>query len=102
MNKKTADEGRAAHFADRTMVPMNIYAGSLSFELTEAELKAAFEAFGAVSSARIIMDRYSGRSKGFGFVEMPTEAEGKAAIAGLNGKELKGRKVTVSEARPQK
>jgi RNA recognition motif-containing protein len=81
---------------------MNIYAGSLSFELTEAELKAAFEAFGAVSSARIIMDRYSGRSKGFGFVEMPTEAEGKAAIAGLNGKELKGRKVTVSEARPQK
>jgi RNA recognition motif-containing protein len=80
---------------------MNIYAGSLSFQLTEAELKAAFEAYGAVSSTRIIMDRYSGRSKGFGFVEMPNEAEAKAAIAGLNGKELKGRKVNISEARPQ-
>ena len=80
---------------------MNIYAGSLSFQLTEAELKAAFEAFGTVSSARIIMDRYSGRSKGFGFVEMPNEAEASAAIAGLNGKELKGRKVNISEARPQ-
>jgi RNA recognition motif-containing protein len=84
------------------LVPMNIYAGSLSFQLTEVELKEAFEAYGAVSSARIIMDRYSGRSKGFGFVEMPNEAEAKAAIAGLNGKELKGRKVTISEARPQK
>ena len=81
---------------------MNIYAGSLSFQLTEVELKEAFEAYGAVSSARIIMDRYSGRSKGFGFVEMPNETEAKAAIAGLNGKELKGRKVTISEARPQK
>jgi len=83
------------------MVPMNIYAGSLSFELSEAELKAAFEAFGAVSSARIIMDRYSGRSKGFGFVEMPNETEAKSAIAALNGKDLKGRKITVSEARPK-
>jgi len=81
---------------------MNIYAGSLSFQLTEADLKAAFEAYGTVSSARIIMDRYSGRSKGFGFVEMPNEAEAKAAIAALNGKELKGRKVNISEARPQK
>ncbi|MBM4249282.1 MAG: RNA-binding protein [Euryarchaeota archaeon] len=81
---------------------MNIYAGSLSFQLTEMELRAAFEAFGTVSSARIIMDRYSGRSKGFGFVEMPNEAEAKAAIAGLNGKELKGRKVNISEARPQR
>jgi RNA recognition motif-containing protein len=80
---------------------MNIYAGSLSFQLTEEELKAAFEAFGAVSSARIIMDRYSGRSKGFGFVEMPDEAEAKAAIAGLNGKDLNGRKINISEARPQ-
>jgi len=80
---------------------MNIYAGSLSFELSEAELKAAFEAFGAVSSARIIMDRYSGRSKGFGFVEMPNETEAKSAIAALNGKDLKGRKITVSEARPK-
>jgi RNA recognition motif-containing protein len=80
---------------------MNIYVGSLSFELSEAELKQAFEAFGAVTSARIIMDRYSGRSKGFGFVEMANEAEAKAAIAGMNGKDLKGRKVTVSEAKPR-
>jgi RNA recognition motif-containing protein len=80
---------------------MNIYVGSLSFELSDAELKQAFEAFGAVSSARIIMDRYSGRSKGFGFVEMANEAEAKAAIAAMNGKELKGRKINVSEARPR-
>ena len=80
---------------------MNIYVGSLSFELSEAELKQAFEAFGAVSSARIIMDRYSGRSKGFGFVEMANDTEAKAAIAAMNGKELKGRKIMVSEAKPR-
>ena len=81
--------------------PMNIYVGSLSFELSDMELKQAFEAFGAVTSARIIMDRYSGRSKGFGFVEMANENEAKAAIAGMNGKDLKGRKIIVSEARPR-
>ena len=80
---------------------MNIYVGSLSFELSDAELKQAFEAFGAVSSARIIMDRYSGRSKGFGFVEMANDTEAKAAIAAMNGKELKGRKIMVSEAKPR-
>jgi cold-inducible RNA-binding protein len=80
---------------------MNIYVGSLSFELSEAELKQAFEAFGAVSSARIIMDRYSGRSKGFGFVEMANDVEAKAAIAAMNGKDLKGRKIMVSEAKPR-
>ncbi len=80
---------------------MNIYVGSLSFELSEAELKQAFEAFGAVASARIIMDRYSGRSKGFGFVEMANDSEAKAAIAGMNGKDLKGRKIMVSEAKPR-
>jgi RNA recognition motif-containing protein len=80
---------------------MNIYVGSLSFELSDMELKQAFEAFGAVTSARIIMDRYSGRSKGFGFVEMANENEAKAAIAGMNGKDLKGRKIIVSEARPR-
>jgi len=80
---------------------MNIYVGSLSFELSDVELKQAFEAFGAVTSARIIMDRYSGRSKGFGFVEMPNEAEAKAAIADMNGKDLKGRKIMVSEAKPR-
>ena len=80
---------------------MNIYVGSLSFELSDAELKQAFEAFGAVSSARIIMDRYSGRSKGFGFVEMANDTEAKAAIADMNGKDLKGRKIMVSEAKPR-
>ena len=80
---------------------MNIYVGSLSFELSDVELKQAFEAFGAVTSARIIMDRYSGRSKGFGFVEMANDTEAKAAIAAMNGKELKGRKIMVSEAKPR-
>ncbi|KPJ54089.1 MAG: RNA-binding protein [Dehalococcoidia bacterium DG_18] len=80
---------------------MNIYVGNLSHELTEEELKEAFEAFGQVESAKIITDRYSGVSRGFGFVEMPTKAEAEAAIAELNGKELKGRTLTVNEARPR-
>jgi RNA recognition motif-containing protein len=80
---------------------VNIYVGNLSRELTEEELKEAFEAFGQVESAKIITDRYSGVSRGFGFVEMPTQAEAKAAIAELNGKELKGRTLTVNEARPR-
>ena len=80
---------------------MNIYVGNLSHELTEEELKQAFEAFGQVESAKIITDRYSGVSRGFGFVEMPTKAEAEAAIAELNGKELKGRTLTVNEARPR-
>lgn len=80
---------------------MNIYVGNLSHELTEEELKQAFEAFGQVESAKIITDRYSGVSRGFGFVEMPTQAEAKTAIAELNGKELKGRTLTVNEARPR-
>ena len=80
---------------------MNIYVGNLAHELTEEELKEAFEAFGQVESAKIITDRYSGVSRGFGFVEMPTKAEAEAAIAELNGKELKGRTLTVNEARPR-
>lgn len=80
---------------------MNIYVGNLSHELTEEELKQAFEDFGQVESAKIITDRYSGVSRGFGFVEMPTKAEAEAAIAELNGKDLKGRTLTVNEARPR-
>lgn len=80
---------------------MNIYCGNLSHELTEEELREAFEAFGEVTSAKIITDRYSGVSRGFGFVEMSEKAEAEAAIAELNGKELKGRTVTVNEARPR-
>ena len=80
---------------------MNIYVGNLAREVTEEELREAFEAFGQVESAKIIMDRYSGVSRGFGFVEMPTKADAEAAIAELNGKELKGRTLSVNEARPR-
>ncbi len=80
---------------------MNIYAGNLSRDLTESELKEAFEAFGVVTSVSIIKDRYTGESRGFGFVEMPNQEEAQAAINGLNGKNLKGRTATVNEARPR-
>jgi RNA recognition motif-containing protein len=80
---------------------VNIYAGNLSRELTEEELQEAFTEFGEVTSAKIITDRYSGVSRGFGFVEMPNKSEAEAAIAGLNGRELKGRTITVNEARPR-
>jgi len=80
---------------------MNIYVGNLSYDATEEDLRQAFEAFGQVESINIIKDRYSGESKGFGFVEMPAKAEAQSAIEGLNGKELKGRALKVSEARPR-
>jgi RNA recognition motif-containing protein len=80
---------------------MNIYVGNLSYEITEEDLKLAFEPFGKVESASIIKDKYSGQSKGFGFIEMPSKAEAQAAIEGLNGKELKGRTLNVNEARPR-
>ncbi len=78
---------------------MNIYVGNLSYEVDEDELREEFTTFGEVTSATIIRDRYSGRPRGFGFVEMPAEAEAKAAITGLNGKALKGRTIVVNEAR---
>ncbi|NVL91809.1 MAG: RNA-binding protein [Desulfobacterales bacterium] len=80
---------------------MNIYVGNLSYEVTEEDLREAFEGFGQVASVNIIRDRYSGQPKGFGFVEMPAKAEGQSAIIGLDGKELKGRTLNVSEARPR-
>ena len=80
---------------------MNIYVGNLSYEVTEEDLKEAFEVFGEVETAKVIKDNYSGRSKGFGFVEMPDKAEAESAIEGLNGKELKGRTLNVNEARPR-
>ena len=80
---------------------MNIYTGNLSYDLSEEDLKAAFEEYGEVTSAKIISDRYSGRSKGFGFVEMTSDDEGKAAIEALSGKELSGRTMVVNEARPK-
>jgi RNA recognition motif-containing protein len=80
---------------------MNIYVGNLSREVTEEDLRHAFEDFGQVVSATIIKDKFSGQSRGFGFVEMPARTEAQAAIADLNGKELKGRTLRVNEARPR-
>ncbi len=80
---------------------MNIYVGNLSREVSEDELRKAFEAFGQVTSVSIIKDRYSGESRGFGFVEMATKTEAQAAINGLNGTSLKERTLSVSEARPR-
>ena len=80
---------------------MNIYVGNLSYSVTEEDLRQAFGNFGQVASASIIKDQRSGQSKGFGFIEMPVVEEAKAAISGMNGKELKGRKLNVNEARPR-
>jgi RNA recognition motif-containing protein len=80
---------------------MKIYVGNLSFDVTEEELRTEFAAFGKVESVSIITDKYSGRPKGFAFVEMPAVSEGQAAITGLNGKNLKDRALTVNAARPR-
>lgn len=80
---------------------MNIYVGNLSYEVTEEDLKKTFEVFGEVDSAKIIKDKYTGKSKGFGFVLMSDKAKAESAIQGLNGKDLKGRNLSVNEARPR-
>ena len=80
---------------------MKIYVGNLSFQTNDEELHRAFEAFGQVESATVIKDKMSGQSRGFGFVEMPSAEEGKAAIAGMNGKMLGDRALNVNEARPR-
>jgi RNA recognition motif-containing protein len=80
---------------------MNIYVGNLSHDATEDDVRQAFEAFGEVASVNIIKDKFSGESRGFGFVEMPAKAEAEAAITGINGQDLKGRALSVNEARPQ-
>ena len=80
---------------------MKIFVGSLSYEVIEEDLQEAFGSFGQVSSVEIIKDKFSGQSKGFGFVEMPSEADAQSAIADLNGTELKGRTLTVDKARPR-
>jgi len=81
---------------------MNIYLGNLDFRTTEQDLSELFEEFGAVESVKIITDKYSGKSKGFGFVTMEDGNEAKRAIDSLNGQDLKGRPITVNEARPRK
>ncbi|MBN2590646.1 MAG: RNA-binding protein [Sedimentisphaerales bacterium] len=80
---------------------MNIYVGNLSRETSDEDLQQAFEAFGEVASVNIIKDRFSGETRGFGFVEMPTKSEAEAAIEGMNGQELKGNTVNVNEAKPR-
>jgi RNA recognition motif-containing protein len=80
---------------------MNLYVGNLLFDVTENELKELFEPFGQVTEIRLIMDKFSGKSKGFGFIEMPSKEEAQKAIAELNGKDIKGRAMTVSEAKPK-
>jgi RNA recognition motif-containing protein len=80
---------------------MNIYVGNLAYSVKDDELQQAFLAYGEVESAKVIVDRDSGRSKGFGFVEMAKQEEAEAAIESLNGHELQGRKLTVNESRPK-
>ena len=78
-----------------------LYVGNLTYGVTDAALQQMFEAHGTVQSAQVIMDRDTGQSKGFGFVEMKTDQEAQSAIAALNGKEMEGRKLTVNEAKPK-
>ncbi|MBN2314867.1 MAG: RNA-binding protein [Sedimentisphaerales bacterium] len=80
---------------------MNIYVGNLSRETTEDDLRQAFEAFGQVENVNIIKDRFSGESRGFGFVEMPSKDEAQTAIEEMNGKDLQGRALNVNEAKPR-
>ena len=80
---------------------MNIYVGNLPYSASDDQLNTMFSVYGTVDSARVIMDRDSGRSKGFGFVEMSSDTDAQAAIAALNGQDLDGRALTVNEARPR-
>lgn len=81
---------------------MKIYVGNLSYSTTSEDLRALFEEFGSVDSAEVVMDRNTNRSRGFGFAEMSNSEEAKAAIAALNGKDIEGRPLNVSEARPKR
>src|SRR5271166_2627361 len=94
--------GRRSEFlSGRPFMGKKLYVGNLPYSVTDSDLQQMFEAYGAVQSAQVIMDRDTGRSKGFGFVEMGSDQEAQAAIAALNGKEVEGRSLTVNEARPK-
>lgn len=80
---------------------MNIYIGNLSQEVTDDDLREAFESYGTITSAKVIKDRFSGESRGFGFVEMPDKQDAMSAMESLNGADLKGKKIMVSEAKPR-
>jgi hypothetical protein len=92
---------RVVVFCRRPKVAKKLYVGNLPYDTTDSELRAMFEEFGVVDSAQVIMDRDSGRSKGFAFVEMSNGQEAQNAINALNGKDIKGRPLTVNEARPR-
>ena len=81
---------------------MNVYVGNLPWGLSEEDLREAFEAFGEVVSVKIIKDKFTGRPRGIGFVEMPNQEEGESAISALNGKDFKGREIVVNQARPRR
>ncbi len=81
---------------------MNMYVSNISFRISEADLRGLFEQFGVVTSAKIITDRETGRSRGFGFVEMPSDEDADKAMKGLNNKEVEGRALSVSEAREKR
>jgi RNA recognition motif-containing protein len=89
-------------FLDLIFFQVNIYVGNLSWSMTNEDLSALFEQFGTVTSAKILTDKFSGRSKGFGFVEMDNAEEAQAAISGLNDTDVQGRKIVVNEAQPKK
>jgi RNA recognition motif-containing protein len=80
---------------------VDIYVGNLSYDVTDETIKQAFESFGEVTSARVIKDKYTGQSRGFGFVEMPVQSQAQTAIKSLNGKEILGKQISVNEARPR-
>jgi RNA recognition motif-containing protein len=88
-------------FSRRPFMGKKLYVGNLTYGVTDSDLQTMFAAHGTVQSAQVIMDRDTGRSKGFGFVEMGSDQEAQAAIAALNGKEMEGRTLTVNEARPK-
>ena len=81
---------------------MNIYVGNLAYDATDETVREAFESFGEVTSARVIKDKYTGQSRGFGFVEMAMQSQAQTAIRSLNGKEVLGKEISVSEARPRR
>jgi RNA recognition motif-containing protein len=85
----------------RDSEPMNIYVGNLPFSITDADLRETFAKFGEVAQVNLITDKFTGESKGFGFVEMANNSQADAAIKGLNGKDLKGRNITVNQAKPK-
>ena len=80
---------------------MNVYVGNLAYQVTDDDLKTAFESYGEVSSASVIRDKFTHESKGFGFIDMPRQADAETAIKELNGTDLKGRSLTVNQARPR-